>query len=81
LPVDDKASEKCASVFQCRLINDDGRSFSFDPLHDSLDGRVAEVVGIAFHRQAVDAVAEGRIVAVRADAGIEADAADDIAAA
>ena len=49
------ASEEGASVFQCRLIDHNGGSFCLDPLHDTLDRRLAEVVAVALHGKPVNA--------------------------
>ena len=50
--IDDKRAEERGSFGQSRLINDRRGSFRLDALHDSLDGRLSEVVGIGFHCQA-----------------------------
>ena len=49
------AAEKRAAVFQCRFIDDDLRTFGLDALHHALDARLAEVVRVRLHRQAVHA--------------------------
>ncbi len=51
----DFTAEKCASIFEGWLINDNGGAFGFDSFHDSLDTALAEVVGIAFHGETVNA--------------------------
>ena len=47
------AAEEGASIFQGGLIDDDVRPFGFDPLHDALDGALAEVVGVGLHGEPV----------------------------
>lgn len=47
------AAKECAVIFQRRLVNNDGRASGFDSLHDALNGKLAEVVRVAFHDQAV----------------------------
>ena len=53
--VNDLAAEKSAAVFKCRLVDDNLCSLCFDAFHDSLNGRLAEVVGVGLHREAIDA--------------------------
>ncbi len=50
----DFTAEKCASIFEGWLINDNGGAFGFDPLHDPLNTALAEVIGIAFHGKTVN---------------------------
>ena len=47
-------TEEGATLLQCWLIDDELSTLCFDTLHDALNGRLAEVVGIGFHRQAID---------------------------
>ena len=53
--VDYKASEECLSVIEGRFINDNLCTFGLNTLHDTLDCRLAEIVGICLHGQAVNA--------------------------
>ena len=39
---------------QRRFIYDDCGAFCFQPFHNSLDGALAEVIGVGFHRETVD---------------------------
>ena len=39
-------AEECAALFQGRLIDDDLCTLCLDALHDTLDGRLAEVVAV-----------------------------------
>ena len=55
LVVNDLAAEKSAAVFQCRLVDDNLCALCLDTFHDSLNGRLAEVVGVGLHREAIDA--------------------------
>ena len=52
--IDYAASEEGAAIFQCRFIDDYLRPFCFDSFHDALDGRLAEVVRIRLHGEAID---------------------------
>ena len=52
--VNDLAAEKSATLFECWFIDDDLCTLCLDTFHDSLNGRLAEVIGIGFHRQAID---------------------------
>ena len=52
--VDYKAAKEGAAVFEGRLIDDDIGSLGLNALHDTLDGGLAEVVGIRFHRQTIE---------------------------
>ena len=47
-------TEEGATLLQCWLIDDELSTLCFDTLHDALNGGLAEVVGIGFHRQAID---------------------------
>lgn len=49
------AAEEGRAILQRRLVDDDGRALGLDPLHDALNGRLPEVVGVRLHGQAVDA--------------------------
>ena len=51
--VDNFTSEEGSPMFQGWFINDDGGAFCLDPLHDTLDAALAEVVRITFHSQTV----------------------------
>lgn len=48
------AAEEGAAVFKCGLVDDNLGTFGFYALHDSLNGTLAEVVGVALHGEAVD---------------------------
>ena len=50
----DFASKESGAVLQSRLVDDHSCTLCLDTLHDALDGRLAEVVGVGLHRQAVD---------------------------
>ena len=50
----DLAAEEVLSV-QRGLVDHHGHALGLHALHDALDGGRAEVVGVRFHRQAVDA--------------------------
>ena len=49
------AAEERAAIFECRFIDDDLRTFGLDAFHHTLDARLAEVVRVRFHRQAIHA--------------------------
>ncbi len=53
--VDDAAAEEGGAVSKGRLVDDDLGAFGLDALHHALDGRLAEVVGVGLHGQAVNA--------------------------
>ena len=53
--VNNLATEESAAVFKCRLVDDDLCSLGLDAFHDSLNGRLAEVVGVGLHGEAIDA--------------------------
>ena len=53
--VDDQTAEEGRPIVQRGLVDDDLRALGFDPLHDALNGTLAEVVAVALHREAVDA--------------------------
>lgn len=46
-----QATEEGRAVLKGRLIDDHFRTFGLHTLHDALDGTLAEVVGVRFHRQ------------------------------
>lgn len=52
--VDDEASEESGAVLERRLVDDHLGALGLDALHHTLDRRLAEVVGVGLHRQAVD---------------------------
>ena len=52
--VDYQGAEEGGAVFECRLVDDDGGALGLDPFHDTLDARLAEVVGMTLHGQAID---------------------------
>ena len=49
------AAEEGGAVVEGGFVDDDLRALGLHALHDALDGRLAEVVGVALHRQAVHA--------------------------
>ena len=49
------AAEEGGAVVEGGFVDDDFRALGLHALHDALDGRLAEVVGVALHRQAVHA--------------------------
>ena len=49
------AAEEGSAILQSRLIDDNCRALGLDTLHDALNGRLTEVVGVGLHGQAVDA--------------------------
>ena len=51
--VDYQGAEECGSFGQCRLVDDDGSAFCFDPFHDSLDAALPKVIAVCFHCKAV----------------------------
>ena len=51
--IDDLGAKEGRSVLERGLVNDNSGSLGLDALHDTLDGRLPEVVGICFHGQAV----------------------------
>lgn len=53
--VDYKASEEGGSVFECRFIDDDFRTFRLNALHHALYAALAEIVGVGLHRESEDA--------------------------
>ena len=52
--IDYKASEEPAAVFQGWLIDNDLCTFGLDPLHDTLNGTLTEIVTVGFHGQTVN---------------------------
>lgn len=52
--VDNLAAEECATIFQRWLIDNDSSPFGFDPLHDTLDTALTEIVTVTLHRKTVD---------------------------
>ena len=49
------AAEEGGAVVEGGFVDDDLRALGFHALHDALDGRLAEVGGVALHREAVHA--------------------------
>ena len=49
------AAEEGGAVVEGGLVDDDFRALGFHALHDALYGRLAEVVGVGLHGQAVHA--------------------------
>lgn len=56
--VDDERTEESSSILKRRLIDNDLRSLGLHALHHTLDGRLTEIVGVGFHRQAKHADGE-----------------------
>ena len=52
--IDHHAAEEGLAIFQCRLIDDHRCAFGLDPLHNSLNGALAEVITVTLHGQTVD---------------------------
>ena len=52
--IDNLAAEEGATLFECWFIDDDLCTLCLDTLHDALNCRLAEVIGIGFHCQAID---------------------------
>ena len=52
--VDDLAAEEGRAIGKSWLVDNDFSTLGLDALHDALDGRLAEVVGVGFHREAID---------------------------
>ena len=42
--VDDTTAKECGAIGECGLVDDDRGPLGFDPLHDPLDGGLAEIV-------------------------------------
>ena len=53
------AAEEGAAVLQGGFIDDDFRTLGLNPLHDSLDAALTEIIGIRFHGEAVHADGHG----------------------
>ena len=51
----DEASEECGTVFEGGFVDDDFCSLCLDAFHNALDAGLAEIVGIGFHREAINA--------------------------
>ncbi|ODA40162.1 hypothetical protein DSBG_3019 [Desulfosporosinus sp. BG] len=49
--IDDYAAEEGGTIFQSWLVDNHSRAFSFDTLHNTLNGALAEVIGIRLHGQ------------------------------
>ena len=47
------AKEGC-TIFQCRLVDNHLCTLCLDSLHDALDSRLAEVITVTLHRQAIN---------------------------
>ena len=56
------AAEEGSAILQSRLIDDNCRALGLDTLHDALNGRLTEVIGVGLHGQAVDADDTGLLV-------------------
>ena len=53
--VDHTGAEEGGAVGEGGLVDDDGGALGLDALHDALNGRLAEVVGVRLHGETVDA--------------------------
>ena len=53
--VDHAGAEEGGAVGEGGLVDDDGGALGLDALHHALNGRLAEVVGVRLHGEAVDA--------------------------
>lgn len=51
--VDNLAAKEGSAILQSRLVDDHSRAFCLDALHDALDRRLAEVIRVGLHGQAV----------------------------
>lgn len=60
--VDNLAAKEGSAILQSRLIDDNCRALGLDTLHNALNGRLTEVVGVGLHGQAVDADDTGLLV-------------------
>ena len=49
--VDNLRAKECLAILQGGLVDDDVGALSLDTLHDALDSTLAEVIGVALHRQ------------------------------
>ena len=52
--VDHFGAKEGRAVFERGFIDDNRRTLGLDALHHTLNGALAEVVGVGLHRQAVD---------------------------
>ena len=52
--VDNEASKEHTTIFKRWLIYDNIGALGLDTLHDALNGRLAEVVGVGLHSEAVE---------------------------
>ena len=52
--VDYETAKEGRAIFKSWLIDDDIGSLCLNALHDALYGRLAEVVGVGFHRQTIE---------------------------
>ena len=52
--VHDLAAKERTAVFKCWLIYDDLCALCLDTFHNALNGRLAEVIAVRFHCQAIN---------------------------
>ena len=62
--VDDLTAEEGGTIFKGWLVNNDIGTLGLDALHDALDGALAEVVGVALHREAIDTDGDRLLAAI-----------------
>lgn len=51
--VDNAAAKEGSTVNESGLVDDDFCALGFDALHDALNGRLTEVVGVGLHRETI----------------------------
>lgn len=61
--IDNKGAEESFAIIQGGFVDDDVGAFGLHKLHDALDRRLAEVVGIGLHGEAEEADGDGFSVA------------------
>ena len=52
--VDDFATKECRTILKSWFIDNDFCTFCLYPFHDTLYGRLSEIVGIRFHSKSED---------------------------
>ena len=57
--IDHHTAEEGLAILQCRLIDDHSCAFCLDPLHNSLNGALTEVIAVALHGQTIDTDGHG----------------------
>ncbi len=79
--VDDLTAEEGGAVLEGGLVNDKAGTLGLDALHDALDAGLTEIVGVALHRQAIDADGDGLLflcILVMAGVSVIACLAEDL---